>query len=56
MYQLIKLKLNPFWTLTYRNHYLSPSPYRYIKLHNKITLSIPTGKMSHTHYVFQKVR
>ena len=28
MFQVLKYKLNPFWTLVYKQHYLVNSPYK----------------------------
>lgn len=57
MFQVLKYKLNPFWTLVYKQHYLVNSPYKITYTGKfKVGISLPTGRHSHTHYVFQKVK
>ena len=55
MFQVLKYKLNPFWTLVYKQRYTINSPYKFTKTGNiKVGISLPTGKNSHVYYVFEK--
>jgi hypothetical protein len=57
MFQVLKYKLNPFWTLVYKQDYLVNSPYKITYTGKfKVGISLPTGRHSHSYYVFQKVK
>ena len=57
MFQVLKYKLNPFWTLVYKQHYLVNSPYKITYTGKfKVGISLPTGRHSHNYYVFQRTK